>query len=108
MEFRGQDNQKLRDTNFNRKDSLINKLDSLSNVHLKINFILSFFLLLFTAMAIFMISMYKLESISLPNEDFGHVSLWRYSDGVIDYHVWFIFWGNNFDTKCANRNTGNI
>jgi hypothetical protein len=82
---------------------MINKLDSLSDFHLKINFVLSFILLIFTAMIIFYIPMYKVYSLTAPNEDYGHVSLWRFHQGKSDYTVWFIFWDKNFDKKCANR-----
>jgi hypothetical protein len=45
-----------------RKDSLVKRLNSLSDIHLKINFVISFILLIFTAAVIFYIPMYKVEN----------------------------------------------
>lgn len=75
-----------------RKDSLIKRLNSLSDVHLKINFVISFIVLVFTAAVIFYIPMYKLESIVDSTTDYGHLSLWRFTEGSSDTTVWFIFW----------------
>lgn len=59
---------------------------------MKINFTISFILLVFTAAVIFYIPMYKLESRVVAVTDFGHLSLWRFTEGNSETNVWFIFW----------------
>jgi len=51
--------------------------------------------------------MYKLESKANSTADYGHLSLWRFTEGNSDTNIWFIFWSQNFNAKC-NGQTGCI